>query len=96
MYTPKLNLNRIGTLAVTCGWGTVTVDDVEEDHRGTSKYSDNLHCMSVILQDCRRCNSVFESAGFTKKLMCAEALDPSQKTTWVIPLQLFCVINIIS
>ena len=96
MYTPKLNLNRIGTLAVTCGWGTVTVDDVAESRKGTAKYSDNLHCMSVILHGSRQCNLNFRTADYLKKLMCGEALDPSQKTTWVIPMQIFCVINIIS
>ena len=96
MYTTKLNLNRIGNSAVTCGWGTVTVDDVAENIEGTAKYSDTLHCMPVILHGSRQCNYGLRNADYSQKLLCGEALNRAQKTTWVIPLQIFCVINIIS
>ena len=85
----------MGALAVACGWGTVTVDDVVENHTGTTKHSDNLHCLSVILYSGRQCNLEFGTADFSKKLMCGEAFHRSQKSTLVIQLKIFGVINII-
>ena len=69
----------MGALAVACGWGTVTVDDVVENHTGTAKHSDNLHCTPVILYNYRHCNLEFRTVDFAKKLMCGEAFHRGQK-----------------
>ena len=92
MYKAKANVRQLGIEIVTCGWGSVTVDDPVENPNINAKHSVSLHCMPVILYSIRTCNSILHTKNFTNKLLCGEAPHGCQRTTWVIILKIFWVI----
>ena len=55
LYSTPIQLNRLRTIGVVCGWGTVSQDDVFDGDTGDAKYSQNLHCMNVELLSQLRC-----------------------------------------
>ena len=95
MYKPKIKLRKKGIVAITCGWDSTTLDDQVENNIQNAKYSDNLHCMSVILHGAGKCNLAIGRSDFSKKQLCGEALHEGERTVWVITFKSFWLINII-
>ena len=94
LYTKSVNTRSLQFSGSVCGWGSV-VDEQTHHVAGDCfedvVYSDNLHCMSVILYSCSRCSIAIEKGDFRRKLFCGVTYRPGQMTTLVITLENLCI-----
>ena len=89
LYTKPTNLRQIGSTALLCGWGSVSQDDVLDDATGDAKYSQNLHCMNLILLTQPGCWQYFVTGDFERKVICGQAVE----THHIITLVIFYFVN---
>ena len=83
LYSKPINLRQIGTIALLCGWGTVSQDDVLNDGTRDEQYLQNLHCVNIELLGSKVCKEAFLARDFKNKLICGQALRKHQKITLV-------------
>ena len=83
LYLKAIKVREIGTVALVCGWGTVSQDNLFKDAIGDAQYSQNLHCMNIDLLGPLSCQKILLARDFKTKLMCGRALRKHQKITLV-------------
>ena len=83
LYAKPFDLRLHGTIALVCGWETVSQDDLLKDAIGDAQCSQNLDCMNIDLFGPQRCRRTCLARDFRRKLMCAPTSIKHEKTTLV-------------
>ena len=84
LYSKPIDLRQIGTVALLCGWGTVSQDDVLNDGTGDAQYLQNLHCVNIELLGSKVCKQSPLTRDFKAKVICGYAIRNNQNITLVI------------
>ena len=93
LYQERINLIRHGYDALVCGWGTVTNDDEKSGSIGTAEYSENLHCLPLLMGNRQSCYNNIGYGDFQRKLLCAKAKFSGKKITLVITMKNSCILK---